>query len=126
MYALPQEIEVWYIIPTIRRELAKILTKKYGLTLEKTGKILGVSKAAITQYLSKKRAAKVKLHPLAEKEILKSSERIYRGKSTALDEIMRVLKIIRKKKLHCELCGKRVERELHDCVQIVPKYSDVE
>jgi len=35
MYLLPQEIEVWYIIPTVRKELAKQLTKKYELSYEK-------------------------------------------------------------------------------------------
>lgn len=44
MYNLPQEIEVWYIIPAIRREFARVLTEKYNLTYEKTGEILGVSK----------------------------------------------------------------------------------
>jgi len=60
MYNLPQEIEVWYIIPAIRRKLAKILTEEYGLTQEKAANILGVSKAAVCQYLSKKRAMNVK------------------------------------------------------------------
>ena len=59
MYALPQEIEVWYIIPAIRKALAEQLVKKHKLTLEKTGNILGVSKAAVSQYLSKKRATKI-------------------------------------------------------------------
>ncbi|MEK6820210.1 MAG: transcriptional regulator, partial [Nanoarchaeota archaeon] len=61
MYSLPQEIEVWYLIPAIRKELARILTKKYKLTFEKTGGILGISKAAVSQYLNKKRADKINL-----------------------------------------------------------------
>ena len=60
MYLLPQEIEVWYIIPAIRKELAKLLTQKYELSYDKAGVILGVSKAAISQYLSNKRANKIK------------------------------------------------------------------
>jgi uncharacterized protein len=56
MYSLPQEIEVWYVIPAVRRELARILTSKHGLSYEKTGNVLGISKAAISQYQKNKRA----------------------------------------------------------------------
>lgn len=45
MYLLPQEIEVWYIIPAIRKELSKQLTSKYEFSYEKAGKALGISKA---------------------------------------------------------------------------------
>ena len=40
MYLLPQEIEVWYIIPALRKELAKQLTKKHEMSYEKAGNIL--------------------------------------------------------------------------------------
>ena len=63
MYSLPQEIEVWYIIPAIRKELARLLTGSYGMTFEKAGELLGVSKAAVSQYLSNKRASKFKVPP---------------------------------------------------------------
>jgi len=54
MYSLPQEIEVWYIIPAIRKELARLLTKENNLSYEKVGGYLGISKAAVSQYLSNK------------------------------------------------------------------------
>jgi len=47
MYMLPQEIEVWYIIPALRKELSKQLVRKYKFSYEKTGKILGITKASI-------------------------------------------------------------------------------
>jgi predicted transcriptional regulator len=74
MYLLPQEVEVWYIIPAVRKELAKLLTNKYGLSYEKAGKILGISKAAVSQYISDKRANKVKLTPETKKEAEKSAK----------------------------------------------------
>ena len=36
MYLLPQEIEVWYVIPAIRKELSKQLTQNYKMSYEKT------------------------------------------------------------------------------------------
>lgn len=124
MYTLPQEIEVWYIIPAIRRDLSKCLIKKYGLSYEKVGKILGISKAAISQYLKNKRAAKIRLHELVEEEICKSCSKITKNKSNSVIEIQKILEFIKKKKLHCEVCGKMIDGKLHDCKQIIPNYFE--
>ena len=76
MYSLPQEIEVWYIIPAIRKELAKVLTKKHRLTFEKAGVILGISKAAVSQYINKKRADLITIPSNMKREIEKLQPRI--------------------------------------------------
>jgi predicted transcriptional regulator len=106
MYLLPQEIEVWYIIPAIRKELSRLFVKKYGLTLEKAGSILGISKAAVSQYLSNKRANKLKLNAGIKKELVKSSKIIMEDNKKAIREIQRVLKIMKEKKCECEVCEK--------------------
>ncbi len=118
MYSLPQEIEVWYIIPAIRREIAVCLSKDYKISYEKIGNMLGISKSAISQYIKKKRAAKIKLHEKAMQEIKKSCRTIAKNNIGAIKEIKRVLSIIRKEKLHCEVCGKIIGDELHDCKKI--------
>jgi len=104
MYSLPQEIEVWYIIPAIRKELARVLTGG-GMTYEKAGGILGISKAAVSQYLSNKRA-KLKLPDDVKKEIGKSAKIIVADNKKAVLEIERILKIIRTKKCSCDVCKK--------------------
>lgn len=106
MYSLPQEIEVWYIIPAIRKELSKVLVKKHKLSYEKTGGILGISKAAVSQYLSNKRANKFKLPENIKSEIAKSAKVIIENNSKAVIEIEKILKIIRTKRCSCELCKK--------------------
>jgi len=105
MYSLPQEIEVWYIIPTIRREIARNLVKK-GMIMEKAGEILGVTKAAISQYLSKKRADRVKLTGRIKKEIKNSADIIEKDNKKAVSEIMRILALMRKDKCECYICKK--------------------
>jgi len=45
----------WNGIPVIRKEIAESMTKNFGLTQKETAKKLGVTPAAISQYLSKKR-----------------------------------------------------------------------
>jgi predicted transcriptional regulator len=106
MYLLPQEIEVWYIIPAVRKELAKQLTSKHDLSYEKAGRILGISKAAISQYLSNKRANKVKLNKEIKSEIAKSAEIMAKNPKLAVPEIYRILKIMKEKKCSCDVCKK--------------------
>lgn len=115
MYLLPQEIEVWYIIPKVRKELALLLTKKYGLSYEKTGDILGISKAAVSQYISNKRANKIGLSKDVEKEIGISAQTIIDKKSNGLKEIQRILEIMKKTKCSCEVCKQYNKEVLKYC-----------
>jgi len=121
MYLLPQEIEVWYIIPAIRKELAKLLTKKYGLSYEKAGIILGVSKAAVSQYLSNKRANKIKLNPEIKKELAKSAKMVSTNPKLALIEIQRVLKIMKINKCSCDVC-KKYNKDILSYCNCKPQY----
>ena len=67
-WMMPQEVEVWYVLPAIRRELAKIMKTKtvprvgedgkkkdHKVTQKEIAKMLGVTEPAITQYLLKKK-----------------------------------------------------------------------
>jgi len=106
MYSLPQEIEVWYIIPAIRKEFSRVLTQKHKLTFEKAGAILGISKAAISQYLGKKRASKIKLPTKIKKEIEKSAKILMKNNKLAVKEIMRILKLMKINGCSCGVCKK--------------------
>ncbi|MGC8774054.1 MAG: transcriptional regulator [Chlorobaculum sp.] len=50
----PCEKAVWYYLPQIRADLAKELVKT-GMTQSSAAKMLGVTPAAVSQYLHKKR-----------------------------------------------------------------------
>ncbi|MEA3248295.1 MAG: transcriptional regulator [Nanoarchaeota archaeon] len=115
MYLLPQEIEVWYVIPGIRKELAKLLTKSYGMSYERTGNILGISKAAVSQYLSNKRANKIELSPEVKEEIVKSAKIIVKNRKNVLGEMQRILKYIKNKKCLCDVCKKYNKDVLNYC-----------
>lgn len=115
MYSLPQEIEVWYLIPAIRRELSKILTEKYGLTLEKTGDMLGVTKAAVSQYLHKKRASGIKLSDNIKKEIGKSAKILAGDKTKALSEMLKILDLMKKEGCACAACKKYNKGIIEQC-----------
>ena len=121
MYLLLQEIEVWYIIPAIRKELAKLLTKKYELSYEKAGIILGVSKAAVSQYLSNKRANKIKLNSETKREVAKSAKIINENPKLAMVEIQRILKFMKDSKCSCNVC-KQYNKEVLGYCNCEPKY----
>ena len=121
MYLLPQEIEVWYIIPKLRKEMALRFIKKYGLTYEKTGEILGVTKAAISQYTKNKRANKIKLSSEMKKEVEYAVDRIYKKESSALIEIQRLLRKMKETKCACDVCKKYNKNILGYC-NCEPKY----
>ncbi|MDP4039611.1 MAG: hypothetical protein Q8P57_03465 [Candidatus Pacearchaeota archaeon] len=124
MRLLPQEIEVKYIIPAIRRDFAMILSEKHKISYGRIGLILGITKPAVSQYLNKKRVTKIKLHSRIVHEIEKSCKKLLGGKTDSVKEIGDILRFIRKKKLHCEVCGKMIDGVLHDCKQIIAKYED--
>ena len=65
---LPQEIEVQYIIPALRRELVKEL-KALKLSQKQIADELELTEAGVSQYLSGKRGSDVKFDKSMQKEI---------------------------------------------------------
>src|SRR3989344_8744526 len=73
---MPQEIEVRYILPAIRRELARIFIKEHKLNQKDAAKLLGLTEAAISQYRHSKRATEVVFSENVKIEIRKSADKI--------------------------------------------------
>jgi len=118
MKVLSQEIEVWYIIPAIRKNIAVCLIKDFDYSYDKVGTAIGVSKAAVSQYVKNKRASKIFLSKKIDPELAKSCKLISEGKSNAVVEIKRILEVIREKNLPCEVCGDAKDDVLKDCKEI--------
>jgi len=89
---MPQELEVWYIIPAIRREFAKTMLKK-GMSQKQIAERLGVTEAAVSQYMKSKRAVGIKFKPELSNEITASVDRICQGGC-----------IVKETQHICELC----------------------
>lgn len=100
-YAMPQEIEVWYIIPAIRREFAVLMSKK-GLNQTETAEKLGITKAAVSQYIKNKRANKFKFDSRTEKEIIKSVNRILKN-SSVISETQHICNLLKENYMICQL-----------------------
>ena len=52
---LPCEKVVWYILPIIRKEFARVLHEKYGFSQREIASLLDLTEAAVSYYLSGKR-----------------------------------------------------------------------
>ncbi|MBI4163334.1 MAG: helix-turn-helix domain-containing protein [Candidatus Aenigmarchaeota archaeon] len=88
MSKTPQEIEVWYIIPALRRELVKGLIQS-GLTQKQAAMKLGLTESAVSQYLSDKRAKGIKFNEKISAKIKEAVKNILEG-SQPVGEIYRL------------------------------------
>lgn len=100
---MPQEIEVWYLIPAIRRELAKIFIKEHKLTQKRTSEILGVSEAAISQYFKSKRAKEIKFSRREIGKIKEVAKNILKKPDFLVKGLYELSLLFRKSKTICEL-----------------------
>ena len=105
----PQEVEVFYIIPAIRRELA-LCMKDMGYKQKEIAKKLGTTEPAISQYLTAKRATEVKFDKNIQDQIKKSAKNIndYKGLTTAIQDL---LKKIGKSRATCRVCKAKISLE---------------
>ena len=81
MKSLPQEIEVWYLIPALRRELAKIFISDYGMSQKQVSQVLYLTESAVSQYLKSKRAKELEFSSQEIEEIKKTAIEILSNKT---------------------------------------------
>ncbi len=100
---MPQELEVWYLLPAIRRELAKEMLK-LGMNQSDVAKKLGMTRAAISQYIRLKRAQKITFDKNTLFEIKKSAKHLSVGESSCIIHHMQnISKVAKQNKLLCNL-----------------------
>ena len=99
----PQEIEVWYILPAIRRELAKVMIEKYSLTQKEVAKILNVTEPAISQYLKSKRAKEVKFTKATMVKIEESVDKIIKDNSVLIEEMQKLCTSVKDNMTLCKI-----------------------
>ena len=100
----PQEVEVWVLMPAIRRQLAVEL-KSLGLKQKDISTILKVTVPAISQYINNKRAKDVRFSKEMQKEIGESAKRLVSASSFVDKEIQRILRFSRDTKGICKVCN---------------------
>ena len=109
------EFMMWNGLPVIRREIATSMINDYGLNQKETAKKLGITPAAVCQYVSKKRGRIDITDENVLFEINRSAEIIINnGNNGVISETCRICKLLRKTKefMHpCDSCDteKKIE-----------------
>ncbi|MBI4980056.1 hypothetical protein HZC30_00695 [Candidatus Woesearchaeota archaeon] len=98
----PQEIEVWYILPLIRRKIALKLIES-GLPQKKVAEMMGITPAAVNQYKKRKRAKEDVFDEELEKELINSIKKIITNNELLGKEIIRLNNLVKKRGLICKL-----------------------
>jgi predicted transcriptional regulator len=97
---IPCELIVWYVLPSIRRELAKELVVKHHLSQAEVARRFGVTDAAISQYLKAKRGTSKEIENSGKyeefkKEVEQAAVRIMNS-SDIVTETCRICEMVKK------------------------------
>ncbi|MDD5178256.1 MAG: helix-turn-helix domain-containing protein [Candidatus Nanoarchaeia archaeon] len=108
-----QEMEVWYTLPALRKQLT-IELKRIGLSQTEIAKILCVRPSAVSQYIKNKRATNFEFNEAIKKEINKSAKKLKEGTCGLIEELNRLCLLIRRNGHLCSL-HKQTEPTLKNC-----------
>jgi len=114
---MPQEVEVRYILPAIRRELARIFIQEHKLSQKEAANILGLTEAAVSQYQHSKRAKEVVFSNDVVNEIMVSADRILAdrtNKQRVIAEMYRISSLTTVRHILCDL-HRSQSKDLANC-----------
>ena len=129
-WLMPQEVEVWYVLPAIRRELAKIMKFEKGQAQKRIARMLGVTEPAVTQYMLKdspkrSRGDRIEIPKKILPELAKSADTIIDAWAKADNddnayeattrEINRLIKVLRDAGVLCDIHREHCEGVHMDC-----------
>jgi len=105
MKQTPCEYIVWHGLPVLRKEIARCMINDFGISEKESAEKLGVTPAAVSQYLNGKRG-KINITDVEVlHEINISAERIiYNGTRTVVPELCRLCKLFSTKNLFTFIC----------------------
>lgn len=97
---IPCELVVWYVLPTIRREVTRELVNTHKMSQADVARKFGVTDAAICQYLKKKRGDNQIIedspqYEIFEREIKVSAARIANNESEFATEMCRMCTVVK-------------------------------
>jgi len=99
---MPQELEVWYVIPALRAELARDLAKN-GMKQNKIAEKLDVTEAAVSHYIKNKRAQKIELTRKLKEAVEHSARRIAKEGVDVMKELHQLCQVAKQEGVLCKL-----------------------
>lgn len=110
----PQEIEVWYVLPALRKAIAEELLR-LGLKQTEIAKKLDVTEAAISHYIKSKRAAELKFSGDVKLKISQAAKRIANSQADLMEELQKLCSTVKNQGLLCRVHKKHSKSDLKSC-----------
>ena len=111
---MPQELEIWYLFPALRRELSKEMIK-LNLKQADIARRLGTTRAAVSQYLKSKRAQKIKFDIKTKKAIKETAKQLISEDKSLIFHMQKLLHIAKQNKVLCRLHQLEVKDHDKNC-----------
>lgn len=113
---VPCELIVWYVIPNIRKEIAKTLVNELGMSQREAATRLCLTESAISQYLNLKRGKNIKFdrNILAKIKKIAKEISISKDKFISIKNICFICNVIRRRRLLCNL-HRNHDTKLNNC-----------
>lgn len=108
-----QEIEVWYILPALRKAIAGHL-KNLNLEQKQIASFLGITDSAVSQYFTKKRGGEVSFPASLNSQIHQSAEKIANEQSDIILEAHKLMNLKEIQHIICQI-HKKNNPELKSC-----------
>jgi len=117
---IPCELIVWYVLPSIRRELARELVEKHRMTQAEVARRFGVTDAAISQYLKAKRGTSKEMetsgkYPEFKREIERAAERMLNG-SDIVTETCQICQMVKSSGMLLRIYEAQGESRPPECI----------
>ena len=109
----PQEVEVFYILPALRREFAAVF-KANGMAQAKIARLFGVTDSAVSQYLSDKRAAGIVFGKEIKEHIARAAPEITTQERFVF-ETQQLLNLLMETKATCKIHKQFAADLARDC-----------
>ena len=101
----PCQVVYWYLLPAMSSALSRELVK-LGMSQKDTASALGLTPAAVSQYISSKRGKGLRLGERTRAQLAKLAKKIARGKMGEADvmhEVCGICALARSSKTLCKL-----------------------
>ena len=103
MMKIPCEVIVWYVLPSIRRELAIELIQTHGVSQKRAAQLLDVTTAAVCQYVNDKRGQSLynlitdkKTEKKVKDQLKKAAVGIRENPEQVVGEICKICNLLKK------------------------------
>ena len=119
MLQTPQELEVWYILPAIRKELVLAMIRQ-KLKQKNIAKLLSITGAAVSQYVTNKRASNIKFDEDLKKVIGEAAKRIIKNPTEASKEIIKISRLTKENGVLCKIhrdMDKNISKKCKICTE---------